>query len=82
MLIASQCRLKEEKNELPSVQGRNKAKEERSPHDASDDMHCDLFSRFSMLFQDNMNGYQMSVNYRTFGIWVVFSDGVVMIPGQ
>ena len=29
---------------------------------------------FPFLFQDNMNGYQMSVNYHTFGRWIAFSE--------
>ena len=33
-----------------------------------------FFLAFPFLFQDNMNGYQMGVNYRTFGRWVVCSE--------
>lgn len=33
-----------------------------------------FFLVFIFLFQDNMNGYQMAVNYKTFGRWVACSE--------
>ena len=33
-----------------------------------------FFLAFTFLFQDNMNGYQMAVNYRAFGRWIVCSE--------
>lgn len=33
-----------------------------------------FFLAFPFLFQDNMNGYQMNENYRTFGRWIVCSE--------
>ena len=33
-----------------------------------------FFLAFPFLFQDNMNGYQMDVNYRTFGHWLACSE--------
>ena len=36
-----------------------------------------FFLAFPFLFQDNMNGYQMSVNYHTFGQWIAYSESGV-----
>ena len=33
-----------------------------------------FFLAFIFLFQDNMNGYQMALNYRTFGRWLACSE--------
>ncbi len=33
-----------------------------------------FFLAFTFLFQDNMNGYHMAVNYRAFGRWIACSE--------